>query len=221
MPTLHNPVIQAPRHGLETSGDAADQNRVAGRCRRHSLGLLLALLLGAIGLSCTLMPPPAVPALAAAALAASHDGGGSWQLSDRNGDRWGLTLFTWPAAEAGSPADNAGWRLRLTARSPRLSVQHGQPLELTDGLGQNWTLPDRSDELVAEGAPLPTGSAQFDLAALQPRPNPVLPLQLQVSLEPEAGAASATAARQLTLPADLVAALSALPAESAAAESGR
>lgn len=199
MPTLHN--------------DVADQNRVAGRCRRQGLGLLLAVLLGAIGLSCALMPPPAIPALAAAALAASHDGGGSWQLSDRNGDRWGLTLFTWPPAEAGGPADNAGWRLRLTARSPRLSVQHGQPLELTDGLGQHWTLPNRSDELVTEGAPLPASSAQFDLAALQPRPNPVLPLQLQVSLQvpPHDASEQPLKPRQLTLPADLVATLSALP----------
>ena len=153
--------------------------------RTRILGLLLALL-----------------TLLSAATPAQADGG-RWQLTDTNGERWGLALFHWPPD--GTAA--SGWRLRLTARTPQPPLDHQQPLALRDGLGQRWQLPNRSDELVAAGAPQPADSVQFDLEALQPRPSAVLPLQVQLALVPGEKPTSAT----LTLPADLVAALSTLP----------
>ncbi|MCP9821041.1 DUF3122 domain-containing protein [Synechococcus sp. Cruz-9H2] len=99
-----------------------------------------------------------------------------WTLTDSSGQVWGLTLFEQP-----DPAYPAGWRLRLTARSPGQVVDHQRPLLLSDGLGSAWTLPNRSEELVRQGEEvIPQSSAQFDMSALDPRPSEVLPLQLEV-----------------------------------------
>jgi hypothetical protein len=47
-------------------------------------------------------------------------------------------------------------------------------------------LANRSEELVPAGAEaLPPGSAQFDLAGLQPAPQAFLPLRLELPLEGE------------------------------------
>lgn len=99
-----------------------------------------------------------------------------WSLTDSSGHLWGLTLFEQP-----DPAYPAGWRLRLTARSPGQVVDHQRPLLLSDGLGGAWTLPNRSEELVRQGEEvIPESSAQFDARALDPTPSEVLPLQLEV-----------------------------------------
>jgi hypothetical protein len=99
-----------------------------------------------------------------------------WSLTDSSGHLWGLTLFEQP-----DPAYPAGWRLRLTGRSPGQTVDHRRPLFLRDGLGGAWTLPNRSEELVRSGEEaIPAASAQFDAHALEPRPSGVLPLQLVV-----------------------------------------
>jgi hypothetical protein len=99
-----------------------------------------------------------------------------WTLTDSSGHSWGLTLFEQP-----DPAYPAGWRLRLTARSPGQVVDHQRPLILSDGLGGAWNLPNRSEELVRQGEEvIPEASAQFDAHALDPRPSEVLPLQLEV-----------------------------------------
>jgi hypothetical protein len=99
-----------------------------------------------------------------------------WSLTDPSGHLWGLTLFEQP-----DPTYPAGWRLRLTARSPGQVVDHQRPLLLSDGLGGAWTLPNRSEELVRPGEELiPQSSAQFDVHALDPRPSDVLPLRLEV-----------------------------------------
>ncbi|MDM7954230.1 MAG: DUF3122 domain-containing protein [Cyanobium sp. CZS 25K] len=106
-----------------------------------------------------------------------------WSLNDSSGHLWGLTLFEQP-----DPAYPAGWRLRLTARSPGQVVDHQRPLLLSDGLGGAWTLPNRSEELVRQGEDLiPQSSAQFDVHALDPRPSDVLPLQLEVPTDNPAG----------------------------------
>jgi hypothetical protein len=99
-----------------------------------------------------------------------------WTLTDSLGHFWGLTLFEQP-----DPAYPAGWRLRLTARSPGQTVDHQRPLLLSDGLGGGWVLPNRSEELVRQGEKvIPEASAQFDAYALDPRPSEMLPLQLEV-----------------------------------------
>jgi hypothetical protein len=98
-----------------------------------------------------------------------------WSFTDSSGHLWGLTLFEQP-----DPAYPAGWRLRLTARSPGQVVDHQRPLLLSDGLGCAWTLANRSDELVRQGEELiPESSAQFDAHALDPRPSEVMPLQME------------------------------------------
>jgi hypothetical protein len=108
-----------------------------------------------------------------------------WSLTDSSGHLWGLSLFEQP-----DPAYPAGWRLRLTARSPGQTVDHQRPLLLSDGLGGAWTLPNRSEELVRSGEEvIPEASAQFDAHALDPRPSEVLPLQLAVPTDDREGAA--------------------------------
>jgi hypothetical protein len=106
-----------------------------------------------------------------------------WSLTDSSGHHWGLTLFEQP-----DPAYPVGWRLRLTSRSPGLTVDHQRPLLLSDGLGAAWVLPNRSEELVRQGEEvIPESSAQFDARALDPRPSDVLPLQLEVPTQNQEG----------------------------------
>ncbi len=103
----------------------------------------------------------------------------SWSLSDGSGHRLALTLF-----DQSDPAFPPGWRLRLTARTPALALDHDRPVRIEDGLGGVWTLANTSLELVPLGATLlPAGAAQFDATDLWPRPSPVLPLRIQVPLE--------------------------------------
>lgn len=124
-----------------------------------------------------------------------------WALTDSAGHLWGLNLFEQP-----DPAYPAGWRLRLTARSPGQRVDHMRPLLLSDGLGSGWMLPNRSEELVQSGEPLlPETSAQFDLNALEPGTSEALPLQLELPTDDRTGSAL------VVLPPELGQALDALP----------
>ncbi len=101
----------------------------------------------------------------------------SWSLSDGAGHRLNARVFEQPFPEYPS-----GLRLRLNALEPGLGLNHHDELVLGDSSGQEWSLPNRSEELVQKGGlPLPAGSAQFDLDALMPRPSEALPLHLSVS----------------------------------------
>ncbi len=112
---------------------------------------------------------------------ARADDGQRWSLRDRNDNRWSLRIFEQP-----DPAYPSGERLRLSALTPGIAVDHSRPLLLSDGVGGSWTLANRSEELVAVGAgPLPESSAQFDMAALLPRPSDALPLVLSLPLAGE------------------------------------
>ena len=111
-----------------------------------------------------------------------------WGLRDLSSHAWGLVLF-----RQSEGADPSVWRLRLTLRSPGLSLSHRIPLLLDDGLGRHWP----------EDAALPAQSAQFDLSGLLPRPSGALPLHLRVPLE--------DGVVDLMLGAEPVAALSSLP----------
>jgi hypothetical protein len=115
---------------------------------------------------------------------ARADEGQRWSLRDRDDNRWSLRIFEQP-----DPAWPSGERLRLSALTPGIAVDHSRPLLLSDGAGGSWTLANRSEELVAAGegeGVLPEGSAQFDMAALQPRPSDALPLVLSLPLAGEA-----------------------------------
>lgn len=102
----------------------------------------------------------------------------TWLLQDQAGRPWSITLL-----EQADPAYPDGQRLRLTDRSGSQELDHGRPLRLSDGLGRSWQLANRSQELVMAGtADLPRGSAQFDLADLEPRPRAERPLLLEVPL---------------------------------------
>lgn len=102
----------------------------------------------------------------------------SWLLKDQAGRSWSLTLL-----EQADPAYPSGLRLRLTDRSGSQPLDHQRPLRFSDGLGGAWDLDNRSEELVPAGSDLlPRGSAQFDLAGLEPRPRAELPLRLEVPL---------------------------------------
>ena len=115
---------------------------------------------------------------------ARADDGQRWSLRDRDDNRWSLRIFAQP-----DPAYPSGERLRLSALTPGIAVDHSRPLLLSDGVGGAWTLANRSEELVAAGAgALPEGSAQFDMADLLPRPSYALPLILSLPLAGEASA---------------------------------
>jgi hypothetical protein len=146
------------------------------------MGLVLALLLW-------LQPMPAQAGVAQ-----------RWSIADSHGYRWQLSLFEQP-----DPAYAGGWRLRLNGLSPGIQPDHARALQLRDGLGGEWQLGNLSAELVPPGdsAP-PPGSAQFDLASLQPRPSDALPLGLEFAL-------ADGSVRQLTLGPESVQALSQLP----------
>lgn len=103
----------------------------------------------------------------------------SWLLKDQAGRSWSLTLL-----EQADPDYPGGLRLRLTDRSGSQPLDHSRTLRLSDGLGGVWDLGNRSAELVPAGSDtLPAGSAQFDLAGLEPRPRAEMPLLLEVPLE--------------------------------------
>ncbi len=115
---------------------------------------------------------------------ARADDGQRWSLRDRGDNRWSMRIFEQP-----DPAYPSGERLRLSALTPGIAVDHSRPLLLSDGVGGSWTLANRSEELVAAGAgALPESSAQFDLADLLPRPSDALPLVLSLPLAGEASA---------------------------------
>jgi hypothetical protein len=100
----------------------------------------------------------------------------SWSLSDGAGHRLNAQVFEQPF-----PEYPAGLRIRLNALDANTTLDHQQQLLLSDSTGQEWRLPNRSEELVQRGqSPIPSGSAQFDINALQPRPSEALPLHLTV-----------------------------------------
>lgn len=100
----------------------------------------------------------------------------SWSLNDGAGHRLNARVFEQPFPEFPS-----GLRLRLNALEPGTRLDHHDELVLSDSSGQEWSLPNRSEELVEKGrGPIPVGSAQFDLEALMPRPSEALPLHLAV-----------------------------------------
>lgn len=113
--------------------------------------------------------------------ARADDEGQRWSLRDEDGNRWSLRIFAQP-----DPAYPSGDRLRLSALTPGIAVDHASPLLISDSTGGSWTLANRSEELVPadqeEPPELPEGSAQFDMAALIPRPSDALPLQLSLTL---------------------------------------
>ncbi len=101
----------------------------------------------------------------------------SWSLNDGAGHRLNARVFEQPFPEYPS-----GLRLRLNALETGTRLDHQEELVLSDSLGQEWSLPNRSEELVEKGrGPIPAGSAQFDLDALMPRPSEALPLHLTVA----------------------------------------
>jgi hypothetical protein len=130
-----------------------------GRRWRQGLAGLLAVLLASL----VLVAP-----------AAAVD---SWPLSDEAGHRFQSSVFEQPFPEYPS-----GWRLRLNALEADLVLDHTDALQVSDAMGQRWTLDNRSEEIVPpDGTPIPAGSAQFDLDALTPRPSDALPLQLTLT----------------------------------------
>jgi hypothetical protein len=119
-----------------------------------ALSCLLAVLLGAL------------PVMAA-------DG---WSLSDGAGHRLNVQVFEQPF-----PEYPAGQRIRLNALDANTTMDHHKQLVVSDSMGQEWSLPNRSKEMVQVGtSPIPSGSAQFDIDALMPRPSEALPLHLTV-----------------------------------------
>ncbi|MCP9861265.1 hypothetical protein KBZ33_19860 [Cyanobium sp. Cruz-8D1] len=72
--------------------------------------------------------------------------------------------------------------MRLNALGAGIELNHADALQVSDTMGQRWTLVNRSEEIVPpDGTPIPAGSAQFDLDALTPRPSDALPLQLTLT----------------------------------------
>lgn len=109
---------------------------------------------------------------------AEDDVGLRWTQRDQDDNRWSLRILA-PADAAGP----GGERLRFSALTPGIAVDHCRPLLIGDGASGAWTLANRSAELAdPEHSDLPEGSAQFDLADLLPRPGDALPLALSLPL---------------------------------------
>jgi hypothetical protein len=101
----------------------------------------------------------------------------SWSLQDEAGHRFQTSLFEQPY-----PEYPAGWRLRFSSLGSGIELDHSDALQLSDAMGQRWTLPNHSEEIVPpDGTPIPAGSAQFDLGALSPRPSDALPLRITLT----------------------------------------
>jgi hypothetical protein len=160
-PQTETPAMSAPAVSV-SAPPVARQSPWPPRLAPLLLGLLLVLTLA--------------PGLARA------DEGQRWSLRDQDDNRWSLRIFAQP-----DPAYPSGDRLRLSALTPGVAVDHASPLLISDGMGGAWTLANRSEELVpADGGALPEGSAQFDMADLRPRPSGALPLALTLPLSGEA-----------------------------------
>lgn len=96
----------------------------------------------------------------------------SWALSDEDGHRFQASVFEQPF-----PEYNSGWRLRLNALGAGIELDHDDARQVSDAMGQGWTLVNRSEEIVPpDGTPIPASSVQFDLDALYTRPSEALPL---------------------------------------------
>jgi hypothetical protein len=164
---------------VEHSPSAAGCLRAAGTARRAGdwhPGLrrwIAALAVGAVLLMALIHQPPALWAA---------DAPERWTLSDREGQRWVVSLFSQP-----DPAYPAGPRLRVTSLSATAgdgpTPSHSAPLQVRDAFAGSWSLPNRSEELVPpDSSEVPAGSAQFALAALTTPPRQEGPVVLQIPL---------------------------------------
>jgi hypothetical protein len=110
-------------------------------------------------------------------VAEAADTTGNWNLDDGAGHRLGGELY-----ERSNIDSPAGLRLRLNAESGELKLDHGRPLMLSDGHAQDWSLANRSEELMtgADGM-IPVGSSQYDAGCLNPIPSEGVPLQMTVA----------------------------------------
>jgi hypothetical protein len=100
----------------------------------------------------------------------------SWALNDGSGHRLNAKIFEQPFPEYSS-----GMRIRFNALDSSTTLDHQQQLVVSDSMGQEWSLPNRSEEIVPKRSlPIPSGSAQFDLSDLMPSPSEALPLHLTV-----------------------------------------
>lgn len=109
-------------------------------------------------------------------VAVAADTTGNWSLDDGSGHRLGAVLY-----ERSNIDSPAGLRLRLNAESDGLKLDHARPLVLSDGHVQDWSLANRSKELMASaGGAIPVGSSQYDAGCLNPIPSEGVPLQMTV-----------------------------------------
>ncbi len=119
----------------------------------------------------------------------------SWTLSDVDGYRFQASVFEQPFPEYSS-----GWRLRLNALGAGSELDHDDALQVSDAMGQGWTLANRSEEIVPpDGTPIPASSAQFDLDAFYTRPSEALPLQLTLSSKRHPPQPSRVEAREMRI----------------------
>jgi hypothetical protein len=110
-------------------------------------------------------------------VAMASDTTGNWNLDDGSGHRLGAVLY-----ERSNIDSPAGLRLRLNAESDGLKLDHARPLVLSDGHAQDWSLANRSKELmVGAGGAIPVGSSQYDAGCLNPIPSEGVPLQMTVA----------------------------------------
>ncbi len=76
----------------------------------------------------------------------------------------------------------SGLRLRLNAETAGLTLNHDRPVALSDGRHQDWSLANRSQELMASaGGAIPVGSSQYDAGCLSPIPREGEPLRMTVA----------------------------------------
>lgn len=75
----------------------------------------------------------------------------SWTLSDEDGQSFQASVFEQPFPEYSS-----GWLLRLNALGAGSELDHDDARQVSDAMGQGWTLANRSEEIVPpDGTPIP------------------------------------------------------------------
>jgi hypothetical protein len=118
--------------------------------RLFAMGRVWMVTVGLPGLLPLFTPSPALA-----------DSPGHWNLDDGSGHRLGVMLEE-----------------RSDIHSPS-KLDHTRPLVLSDGHDQDWSLANRSRELIATaGGAIPVGSSQYDAGCLTPIPCDGMPLQM-------------------------------------------
>lgn len=103
-------------------------------------------------------------------------------LHDQNGDVWRAIAFNHVL-----PDGSHNFKLRLVGFPGSAAVDRSNPLHIKTALGQSFDTPDDSEHIAIdegmEAIDVPPNVAQYDLEAIAPRLQSLVPLRLTLPLE--------------------------------------